>query len=139
MSLNTVFHQLNYLLVSVSEHFRYNSVRGRYVKNYMYIFCLDVQVQVASLAVFGAIINSDQTPVEIEELMLAEDFELAFSVLNSSSVVNSRLQQIYVDGHYPWIVELCNKHIFDENPLPIKIQSLQLLSNTTGKYFHKSK
>ncbi|KAG8182316.1 hypothetical protein JTE90_004087, partial [Oedothorax gibbosus] len=121
-------------------YFKLNKDILKYLKHIKgFLHHKDLQVQVASLAVFGAIISSDQTPVEIEELMLSDDFELASSVLNPSSVLNSRLSQKSLDDQCPWIVELCQKNIFDDSSLPVKIQSLQLLSITTGKYFQKSK
>ncbi|XP_035221258.1 HEAT repeat-containing protein 6-like isoform X1 [Stegodyphus dumicola] len=74
----------------------------------------DIQVQVACLSVFGSIINSNQIPKEIEDMTFSSE--------------NSNL---------PWIIDICQKNVFSEGPLPLIIESLQLLCGIVGRYFNK--
>ncbi|GFR20539.1 HEAT repeat-containing protein 6 [Trichonephila clavata] len=106
-----------------------------------YLFHKDLHVRVACIAVFCSVVNSDQTPAEIEDLMLLSDFENTVDILNASSQNNvnpSQTSMFPTSEESPWIVKICDNNIRGDEPLPIKIQSLLLLSSIAGKYFQKS-
>ncbi|GIX88106.1 HEAT repeat-containing protein 6 [Caerostris extrusa] len=77
--------------------------------------------------------NSDQIPVEIQDLMLSSDSN--DSAMKANNSLNNESSDDY---SLPWIIELCKDNILNEEPLPIQIQSLQLLCSVVGKCFQKS-
>ncbi|CAL1284894.1 unnamed protein product [Larinioides sclopetarius] len=95
----------------------------------------DIQVRVACIAVFCSVLNSDQIPVDIDELMLSSNFD---NVANGNNSIDHNSSPSCAVHQSPWIIQLCKNNILNEEPLPIKIQSLQLLSSVIGKYFQKS-
>ncbi|XP_055949845.1 HEAT repeat-containing protein 6-like isoform X1 [Argiope bruennichi] len=102
-----------------------------------YLSHKDIQVRVACIAVFCSILNSDQIPVDIDEWMLSSDFDNAVNVANGNNSVDPNSSSCAA-RQSPWIIQLCQNNILNEEPLPIKIQSLQLLCSVVGKYFQKS-
>ncbi|XP_015920371.1 HEAT repeat-containing protein 6 isoform X2 [Parasteatoda tepidariorum] len=108
----------------LAENVPYNKLRNEILFKYLmqikgFLFHKDVQVQVAALAVFISILNSDQTPEEFESLMLSSDFDR--------------------ENDTPWIVDVCKQIIYHDEHMPLRIQSLQVLCSMTKKYFPKSR
>ncbi|GFS93751.1 HEAT repeat-containing protein 6 [Nephila pilipes] len=143
---NLILTQILKCYAVLSENVPYSKLDTKIIWKFLmhiknYLFHKDLQVRVACITVFCSIVNSDQTPAEIEDLMLSSDFENTVDFLNTSSQNNvnqSRNSMFPTSDESPWIVKICDNNIRGDESLPIKIQSLQLVSCIVGKYFQKS-
>ncbi|GIY47714.1 hypothetical protein CDAR_124091 [Caerostris darwini] len=113
-----------------------NTILLKFLKNIKsYLHHKDIQIRVACISVFCSLINSDQIPVEIQDLMLSSDSD---SAMKANDSLHNESSDSSDDYSLPWIIELCKDNILNEEPLPIQIQSLQLLCSVVGKCFQKS-
>lgn len=97
---------------------------------------LDTQVQVATLIVFQFLVKSDQIPETIGNIIISPNFDTAIDSLNQANA-NHLVSFMIEEDESPWLIYICKKNIFSDEPLPIRIESVQLLSCIVGKYFHK--
>ena len=96
----------------------------------------DTQVQVAALIVFQFIVKSDQIPETMGNIIISPDLDSPIDSLNQDNA-NRFLLSMHEENETPWLIYVCKKNIFSDEPLPIRIESVQLLSCIVGRYFHK--
>ncbi|XP_054717303.1 HEAT repeat-containing protein 6-like [Uloborus diversus] len=102
------------------------------------IYNKDSQIQASCLSILGAIVNSDQIPDVVIDILISADFDLdTISSVTNAKIVSTSTNSSEQEKELPWTFCLCRSNIFKNEPLPLQIESLQFLSSIVGKYFSK--